>query len=406
MGMGFIEWSNEKNQNLDRYQRVDVRDWVNQPLENINVWGGRTEQRNAVVEYAVSRYLGKIGIVVLHNNDVLERDLMQFQKIYPEIFRKDPDIKACFVNGRNLVYEPLEGMDKNRIAEIIYPESTTEYQKYSQSMEALKVYLDIITKSGKSMNLDHLLTLCNMNQEQLERRVLVNFPAHMAENYSDILTRDNQALQVGADLRNFAGKLDGRIWSEDAEQTSISMVRAVENRALITIRMPSENRAVQDYLAAELEYMIERNMKFVLVIDSVNMKESRLKNIAMNPAANFCTILAGNSHMELGDCAGAEENQNQLLYRADKIILFQCGNARIAQLYSSFIGNYLKKVISYHEDKHRGAFDIFAGHGKGKGVAEQDFARVRPEELTSLRDGAVLIDQRNGKIEIAGKFVY
>lgn len=403
--MGGVERINEREQNIDRYQNVRVDEWITRPGENISVFGGWTEQRNAVVEYIISRYLGNVGVIVLHNNDLLENDLNRFHNYYPEIFKENPDIKACFINGSNSVYEPLEGLDKNRIVEIIYSDNSDEYQKHSQSIEVLKIYLDILKYAGKTMNLDNLLTLCNMHYEQLKQDVLPNLPPSVAENYRAKLARDNQWDKVGEDVRNFAGKLDGRIWSEDLPQTSISMIRAVENKALLTIRMSSDNRILQDYLAAELDYMIERKMNFVLVVDSVIMKDSRLRNIAINLASNFCTVISANSNIELGDSMGKEHNENQLIYKADKVILFQCPDHSIAGYYSALIGNYLKKVVTYHEDKHRGAFDIFSGHGKGKGIAEQDFERIRPEELAGLRDGAVLIDRKAGRIETARRFI-
>ena len=146
-------------------------------------------------------------------------------------------------------------------------------------------------------------------------------------------------------------------------------------------------------------------MNFVLVVDSVIMKDGCLRNIAINPASNFCKVISANSNIELGDSMGKEHNENQLIYGADKIILFQCPDQSIAGYYSMLIGNYLKKVVSYHDEKHRGAFDFFSGRGKGRGIAEQDFERIRPEELTGLRDGAVLIDRKTGRIETAKRFI-
>ena len=407
MNMGFIEWINKANQNVMMYQNVSAKDWVTKPGENIGIFGGKLEQRNSVIEYAISRYLGNIGIIVLHNNEWLERDLNRFQNLYPKLFSSGYHPEVCFINNNNLIYEPFAGMGKNRIAEIIYPELSKESHNYGQQhlySEVLKKYLDILEYMEQPFSLHNLWKLCNMRLECVEEEILSSFPVEVAKDIYATLIRDNLANQVKADVNAFADRLEGRIWKKNAPQTSVSLVRAVQRNALISIRMTLKNLSVQDYLAAELNYLIEENQKFVLIIDSVDMGESQLKNVILNPAMNFCRILSGSSNLELGD--KVTEGDNCMLHKMDKLILFQCVNAVAAKTYSNLMGTYLKKVTAYHKEKNRGAFDFFAGHGKGMNVSEQDYARIKPEELATLGDGAVLIDQQQGIVERGKRFIY
>lgn len=182
------------------------------------------------------------------------------------------------------------------------------------------------------------------------------------------------------------------------------MIQAVKDRAMISIRVPSNNRAVLDYLATEISCLFDENLPFLLILDSVNIGNSLLRNIVANPNPVFAKILSGNSIQELYE--GMKEEGGNALGQMAKIILFQCANVVVAGAYSEMIGSYLRKFVSVSENKSRAAFDFFSEYGKGKSISEQDYARIKPEELVQLGEGAVLINQTDGTVEMVKRFIY
>lgn len=404
--MIFGDRINKKNQEINRYHSARVEDWLpySEADTNTAVFGGTDTQRNIVVEQGIIRCFGRVGIVIIHNNSRLENDLQNFQVLFPEEVSASSNTPVCFVNSRNLCYEPFYGMSYNRAVEAIYPELSKESPMYMQQhlcSVALKAYMDILHYKNIPVDLDNLLYLCNLDLRELERRECANLPENVSGDILAVLTQENITRQVKADVNYFATQMEGRLWEKRQKPSDVSMIEAVKHKAMISIRIPSNNIAVLDYLASELDCLLECGAPCLLVTDSVILGQSRLKNTLMNQSDALRTILAGSSIQELFD--GAQEEGENAMHRAAKIILFQCANAVAAKQYSDLIGEYLRQFVSVSNHKNKGAFDIFSGRGKGKNIEEQLYARIKPEELVKLGEGAVLINQRNGEVDLIKK---
>ncbi len=404
--MAFNDWVNRKNQGINRCSSARVGNWLpdNEAGTNVAVFGGNEFQRNLAVEQGIARCFGQVGVVVIHNNLFLERDLMNFNNLFPEKYAKYPNTLACFVNNGNLCYEPLYGMSFNRAIEAIYPELSRESPMYMQQhlcSVALKAYTDILRYREIPIDLDNLLYLCNLDLGELERKELSLLPPKEAEEILAVLMQENIIRQVKADVNYFATQMDERIWRRSQKPSNVSIIEAVRNRALIAIRIPSNHLAVLDYLAAEMNCLLEYNAPFLLVLDSVIVGQSLLKSVILNQSMLFSTVLAGSNIQELFD--GAQEDGANAMHKADKIVLFQCSNVTVAKQYSDLIGEYLRQFVSVSDNQHRGAFDLFSSHGKGQSISEQLYARLKPEELVQLGEGAVLINQMNGEIDLVRK---
>ncbi len=401
--MFLSERVSRNNDGINRYQSASVRDWLPdyEAGTNVAVFGGNGMQRKLVVEQGIVRCLGRIGIVVIHNNLLLENDLSNFRNCFPEVGAAYANTPICIVNNHNLCYEPLYGMTYNRAIETIYPEVSKDSSMYMQQhlcSAALKAYTSILQYKNIPIDLDNLLYLCNLDLNELEQKELADLPSEQAGDVLAVLMQENIVRQVKADVNYFAAQLDERIWDKSREPSNVSIMEAVRNKALISVKASSNNMAVLDYLAAELSCLLECNAPCLLVVDSVLLRHSRLKDILMNPSVSLLTIIAGNSIQELFD--EAQEEGTSAVHKADKIILFQCANVTVAKQYSGMIGEYMRQFVSISDNRHRGAFDFFASHGQGKSVSEQLYARLTPEELVRLGEGAVLIDQRNGSVEL------
>ena len=120
--------------NIEQYRTVFIEQWLpDQSYEaSYGVFGGNIYQRNLIVEQGIARTFGKMGIIVLHNNDLLENDLKNILDYYPDLERYYADTPMAFVNYEHRDYMPLLGMDENRAAEVIYPQVTSQRPMYLQ----------------------------------------------------------------------------------------------------------------------------------------------------------------------------------------------------------------------------------------------------------------------------------
>ncbi|MEZ3515472.1 MAG: hypothetical protein K1W37_09400 [Lachnospiraceae bacterium] len=102
---------------------------------------------------------------------------------------------------------------------------------------------------------------------------------------------------------------------------------------------------------------------------------------------------------------GFASGEISILNKISKIILFQCANAMIARRYSELIGNYLRQFESYSYNEGKGLLEILIGHGekRGKGVSEQLYARIGPEELVRLSTSTLFFNSSYTKYSL---FVY
>ena len=92
--------------------------------------------------------------------------------------------------------------------------------------------------------------------------------------------------QVRADVDGFASQLRSRIWGGQ-ENTGVSILTAIQNKALLSIQLPTFNETVMNYLAAELNQVLESGMPCLLVIDSVNVENSEMKRLMVNPGGSI-----------------------------------------------------------------------------------------------------------------------
>lgn len=402
--LGFYE---KEERNVEKYLSARISSWISdrEADESFAVFGGNVQQRNRVTEQGIARCFGRIGVIVIHNNEFLEQDLMHILEIYPELLSGYGKTPVCYINQNNLNYMPLLGMEPDRAAEVIYPELSRESPMYLQQhlyADGLKRYLRILQYRDLPLTLGSLLYLCRLDLEALETRELSQIPEAYASEILSGLMQDNVTRQIRADVESFAGQLYGRIWGGQGGGGA-SILTAARNRALISIRVPSHNASVLNYLSAELSQVLELGIPCLLVIDSVQLGNSLLRGIITAPGGSVPKILSGSSVQEL--CGETPNSGSALLYQFGKIILFQCANAAVAAQYSDMIGNYLRRFMTMTENKSRGAFDLFSGHGRGESFSMQEYARIKPEELMRLGNGAVLIDQVSGRIQMTKNLV-
>ncbi len=387
-----IDRKNRKNKGISFKRRVSITDWMpDEEAEcNLGIFGGRDDQRIAVVAHAIARCYGRIGVIILHNNGNLEQGLRGFGNKYPAVVEHFANVPVCFVGNGELNYDPFNGMNKQQIIDSLYPADSMDI---AMRAEAFSGYLDILQYRNIDMNLNNVVTICNMDPNEIDAHQMDGVPEYLKSGIIATMLQNNIHMQIKADVNRFARALDGHIWSSRTNPTGVNLISAVQKGAMLSVRVQDGNLVLMDYLAEELRIIAEHNCRFLLVIDSVKLGDSKLKQIIESPVAKHTTVLSGMNHMfMLADKAG--ENAELPISLSQKIILFSCNNAMVAHYYSDMIGNYQKQVEGFSGDMQdrKGLFNMLNDKGQYS-ISEQESARIRPEDLTRLGDGAVMIRQ-------------
>ena len=379
---------------ITEWKRVSLEQWFpdSRQDESYAVFGGDIFQRDVAVEQGIARCFGHRAILVIHNNFSLETELKNLISTYPglERYQNNPMV---FVNYDNQNYMPLWGVKEERLLEILYPE--TNQSHFSQYRSGVRSYLNILKYQNKPYTLPNLLRLCEKSVEQLEQEDLSSMSADLADEIMVNLVTDDVMMRLRNDIQAFAGQFRGRIW-DGRESNVVNMLAAVKKQALISIQLPVASQPILDYLAMELEMILERGVPCLLVIDSVDIADSRMKHILSNPSMNMAKLIAGNT---VQDVCSTVKNGGELLHRFQKILLFKCANPVIARQYSDMIGSYFKTVVSETVNNSKRLFSWMPVRTKGSTTSQQQVSRMEPEELANLGNGAVLINQETGQIE-------
>ena len=389
---------NDERKVLEK-KRVSLEEWLpdSRQWESYAVFGGDIFQRNIAVEQGIARCFGNRAIFVIHNNLSLERELKNLLSIYPDLeaYRYTP---TTFVNSQNRNYMPFWGLDGDRVQEVLYPEA--RQSNTSQYKSGVRSYLRILEYEKKPYTLTNLLHLSQKKFEKLEMEDLNRIPDEIRDEIEANLLADDVMGKVKNDIESFAGVFRSSVWDE-REEGMVNLLAAVKNKALISIYLPGRSGSVLDYLAVELEMILESNLDFLLVIDSINIEDGRMKRILLNPSLNMSKIIAADT---VGDvCSSIRNSGEEILHRFQKIVLFKCANSLVAKTYSDIIGSHLKTIESKTVNNTRRIGNWGSDRTKGKSVSQQLAPRLEPEELVALGTGAVLIDQETEWIEKAGR---
>lgn len=389
---------NDERKILEK-KRVSLEEWLpdSRQWESYAVFGGDIFQRNIAVEQGIARCFGHRAIFVIHNNLSLEGELKNLLSIYPdlEVYRYTP---TTFVNSQNRNYMPFWGLDGDRIQDVLYPEAGQS--NTSQYKSGVRSYLRILEYEKKPYTLTNLLHLSQKKFEKLEMEDLNNIPDEIRDEIEANLLTDDVMGKVKNDIESFAGVFRSSVWDE-REEEMVNLLAAVKNKALISVYLPGRSGSVLDYLAVELEMILESGLDFLIVIDSINIEDGRMKRILLNPSLNMAKIIAADT---VGDvCSSVRNSGEEILHRFQKIVLFKCANSLAAKTYSDMIGSYLKTIESKTVNNTRRIGNWGSDRTEGKSVSQQLVPRLEPEELVALGTGAVLIDQETEWIEKVGR---
>lgn len=360
---------------------------------------GSPSQRNAIALHGMQHYWGRMGIILLHNDAALEGSLARLQS-------PNPQLKTYLVNpmGSNtFYYDPFYGMAAEDIVNCIVPLEPGSFSSDSNKAvrSYLRCYLEIMQLQytqnplpfGNSpYNLDLLMDLVRMPFKTLKQSVLNFLPLPQENSITTLLSTVGAQQSAYEAVCDFADTMSTFLWTPRgfAGHSRMSITQAVTERCLISINITESRPALLDFLATEIQALINRGTPFLLIESGIQLNNSnRLKQIfyAEHQNAPYSTGIIADSLTGITDTT---DQLAALLSQHPEFIVFACNNVESARPFSNAIGTYQRMVRETHHEAHREPFHIFSSHGRGRHEREVTENNVRPEELVFLRDGCLL----------------
>lgn len=398
---------------IDQLSRLSLRDAIDTSyFKSFATFGGSRMQRNRVCIQELSSFCGQIGIVVLHNDPQLINDLSLLYDYQPELLRSPNNFQMLLANqadnyGRIAsYYDPFYGLEQSAILDALAPiqpgaRSTTEIQSIRAILSDYLSIMNYQFSSNKApfgdyaYNLDLLLELTSMPYPFLKDQVLNYLPNNMRDIISGRLSLENAQQKAYNAVLSFSQTLRSFLWSQSGFQnhSRLSIISAVRNKNLICIYIPDSRTDLLDYIALELQQLINYQTPFLLLESGISLNNSqKLKSCFFSEHESlpyFTAIVADNTSSVI-----SQESYNSelasLFSQAQEMFIFECSSTLSAQPFSDGIGDYYRRVVEFHQDSHREPFHIFQSHAHGNIQRELVQKTVTPEELTNLGQGCLL----------------
>ena len=345
------------------------------------------------------------GIIYLHGGQSHCCDVLDiFSLRYEGLFGRKPVVREPNPIGTTqCYYDPLYGQDKTGALNCILAASGNGPSTLGTSGVRSRIE-DLLTISehiarlvpdlfgNHPYNLDFLLKLSSMNFDEIRKLILPSLPIGLSEQLSRNLN-DSSSLDAARNtIRDYSSHMRCRLWKPRRFQdhTKISIVSAVEKHEVIAIHMPGGNNPLANCVDAELDVLIQRGIPFLLIADSVSIENSKLRARFMDDHLGSVYTTGILSETAAGIVGDAHENVGQIMSSTEHVILFAAANAAVAEPFSAIFGTYYRMVEEKNHGRRRGFWDIFPDINHGKNCREHEERCVRPYDLISLRNGALL----------------
>lgn len=372
----------------------------NELSENFAVLFGVPQQRTEIALHSMQRYVGKAGIVFIHDDPAMSNELNRLTERIPQV--------NLYYANRNLsdarIYDPLYGLNERAITDIILPvqKNGTNSLDISSARARLGDYLSIMKYQFNNnpsifgsypYNLDLLVQLTQMPFSQLQASVLNYLPSDMSERLSSRLSADSIQQSVFDSVQNFRSVAEEFLWSPSnaANHSRLSIIETVKNGDIISVHIPNSNPDLLNYIYYELESLINARIPFLLVESGLSLHNSAKISdcfFGEHTQLNYRTGIISQSASSL---LGSEKDDlSKITSQYQEIVVLRCSSNAEAEPFSASAGTYFRKVTSRNFQSHRRPFSIFSSHGGGTQTNEQEERNIRPEELVNLGNGAML----------------
>ena len=397
--------------NIDHLARLSIGDVINNSYPNsFCAFCGIQAQRNLVGLHKISRVVGRIGIIILHNDPRFENQLSQIYELNPSLCANNSPrmFIANQVDSTGKIisyYDPLYGLTQSAVLEVLAPRTNSRSPLETNRLRSiLSDYLAIIEHQFRKnpvpfgnypYTLDLLYDLTSMSYSELQKRVISFLPDNLRGPISGRLSADGSQQNAYNAVLSFAQSMNEFLWTKRgfSNHTRLSIVDAGKSRQLVSIYIPESRSDVLEYIATELQQLNNLQVPYLVIENGINLNANqKLKNIFMTEHSSlpyFTGILAENTSTII-DQSNNTNDLASLFSQAQEMFVFSCSSILAAQPFSDGIGNYYRRVEDQHSDTRREPFHIFSSHGQGNVQREITQRIVDPEELTAMTNGCLL----------------
>jgi hypothetical protein len=383
---------------VDLIRRSNYQDLLPPDLElnNFAVFGGQPQMRMDLAAHALSRYAGRVGIVVIHNSSTFVNGLRQLPARLG-----NPRLMVQTDQGRR--YDPLYGMSANAIVDLLVPKDPMNPMQQGMNMlrSGILAYLRIMeyqfAQGGCPFgeypyNLNLLLQLTEKPYDNLKRSVLRHMPQDAAEAIAAVLSMEGRQQEVYSCVSSFASTMSEYLWQSGdfREHTCVSIIDAVTKGQIFCLRVPHSHGPLLDYLDAELQVLVNRNIPFLLVNCGVDISGHPVMQswfLDAHMGRNYYAAVVAGS---VANITLDEKQRGKLLSAYQQIFVLRCTTAEQAEFFCSQFGQYYRLQAERHQDRSRAPFHLFATHQAGVVHHQVEEWNIRPNELTELGDGLLL----------------
>lgn len=377
---------------------------------NFAAFCGSRSVRDLLALQAISRFCGDMGVVLLHNDPLFEARLGQIYTLRPSL-TTHPTFEMILANradgqgGIDAFYDPLYGLSDIEVLDVLLPAPAPGADPETGRLRALlSDYLKILALQfarnrapfgDHPYNLDLLLDLVGMPFYVLEDRVLRHLPESFRRDVSGRLSAENACQTAYQAVLAFSQAMETFLWKYRgfAAHTRTSLIRAVENRQLISLYVPVPRDDVLDYLCAELQHLNRARKPYLLVENGLHIASTtQFKQLFLSEhgEGSYYTGILSEDTSGIVSANNAEPELAALFGQTREMYVFACPNALAAKPFSDALGSYYRQVTEHHTDLHRQPFHLFGSRGYGYVTREVPQKIVTPEELMNLGEGCLL----------------
>ncbi len=353
------------------------------------IFGGTEEERRAAAILGIARGCGTMGVVVLHNDVLLERQLGRLHAIKPG------DYHIYCANSDRRAYDPLYGLEELDVLDSIapYDVASAAAPTMAKTRSTLSDYLEIMRWNFEQgmdgfgaypFNLNLLLDLVAKPYVELKQQVLDYLPQSMRERLKNHLSADGVQQLVLDNVINFTVRMEAYLYSRQNEwknHTRFSIVSVVRGRQVISLRIPNSDRELLRYCAAELNCLNRCGVPFLVVCCNLRVNENPfLERVFLDAKSGMATgLVAPTVNAAVGD-----DRLDNIMKLNRQMVLFPCSSTDEAEPFSRAVGNYYRVIYPEHRERHRRLFHLIPEVSNGVGYLENEIRSIRPEDLQNM----------------------
>ena len=369
---------------------------ANLELNNFAIFCGHPQQRVALATHAISRYAGRIGVVVIHDDNMIVNQISQLPRLL-----NNPDLQVRSDRGK--VYDPLYGMSASAIVDLLAPMDLANpmSQNISTLRSAILAYLDIMKYQFSQgagpfgdypYNLNLLLQLTAMSYSELNCRVLQYLPPKIVQSIDVRINDSHLQQQVYSCVANLAATMQEYLWQprDFAGHSCISIIDSVVKRQVICLRVPHAHTPLFNYIDAELKVLSNQNIPFLLVNCSLNISSHRnIQNWFLDAQAHksYYTAIITSS---VSDIVSDKDQRSKIFSHYQQIFVYQCAAVEQAEPFSAQYGQYYRLQTELQVGRSRRPFHLFSSHEQSNTQRYIAEPNIRPEDLTDRPNGLLL----------------